>query len=403
MLHSVKAIVVATVLSSTSQGILAAESGSPGTVRLVLPPAIYATTNVECNIYFDNIVLVLDSGRYAFDAISPVGVQFEERWAFTPSSEDIGEHPITIDVRDESNQLIARGKSTVVVRPADAAAPPATLLIAGASFTEYSVYPAHILDLSRQTDAQRLNFIGSRGPGNMPPTGDLRHEGYAGWSAEAFAVNAGPLSRSGFHKRGATGSPFVYVSESGEKTIDFARYCSEFNQGGGPDLVTIQVGANDTFSANDQTIDQTIDRMFSHYDNLVAAIHEVRADTRIGIQMITPPTQSQDGFRNYRGPGRQTRWQFRRNQHRLMERMLNHFAGRTGEHVYLVPSYLNLDTVHNFPTSSMAMNARSKINVERVTNGTHPTADGYRQIGDSIYAWIVNVMAPTALIRVDQE
>ena len=108
--------------------------------------------------------------------------------------------------------------------------------------------------------------------------------------------------------------------------------------------------------------------------------------------MVTPPSTSQDGFRNYRSQGKQTRWQFRRNQHRLMERMLEHFGGRKAEKIFLVPTYLNLDTANHFPTRSAQRNARSHQTVTRVNNGTHPSQPGYQQIGDVVYSWAVHMI-----------
>lgn len=365
----------------------------PGNVRLTLPPVVYATPGIECNIYFDNIILTLNVDNYAFDVACLKGLQFQERWTYTPTAEEAGDYPITIEVRDESHTLVARGRSIIRVAAERPAADPATLLIVGDSLTEYSVYPKHILELSKRGGASRLRFLGSRGEGNMPPTDELRHEGYSGWTAEAFATLSGPLSRSGYHQRGATGSPFMYEAGDGSKALDFARYCQEFNNGDGPDLITIGLGTNDVFTANDATIEATIDRMFMHYDAVLDSMRKARADSRLGVQLPTPPSTSQDGFRNYIGPGKQTRWQYRRNQHRLVERLLSRYGDRIDEHVYVVPNYLNLDTVHGFPMWSPPVNARSDETMTRVNNGTHPSEAGYQQIGDVVYSWIVNMLA----------
>lgn len=365
----------------------------PGAIRLSLPSVIYATPGLECNIYFDNVVQVLNRHNYAFDVKCEKGLQFAERWAFTATVEECGEYPLAIEVHDEANKLIARGETTVrVKRPVNFKAAPATLLIAGASFVEYSIYPQHILDLSKGEGAPPLQLIGSRGPGNMPATGELRHEGYSGWTAEAFATMAGPLSRSGYHNRPGTGSPFVFESPKGTKELDFGRYCDEFNDGRPPDFVTIDLGGNDIFSATDATIDATIDRMFLHYDAVIDAIRKAGPQTRIGVLASTPPSTSQDGFRNYVGTGKQTQWQFHRNIHRLVERKIEHYDNRTSELIYLVPTYVNLDTDAHFPTWNSLRNARSDESVFRVNNGTHPSPAGYRQIGDSIFSWLMNNM-----------
>lgn len=365
-------------------------------VRLILPSVIYATPGLECNVYFDNVVLVLNRQNYAFDVRCEIGFQLEERWAFTPSAEEGGNYPITLEVRGEANELLAHGESLVrVVRPKVKQPSPATLLIVGASFVEDSIYPQHILDLSKAEGAMPLRLLGSRGAGNMPATGDLRHEGYSGWTAEAFATMSGPVSRSGYHHRPGTGSPFVYESAEGVKVLDFGRYLEEFNDGNSPDFVTIDLGGNDIFSATDATIDATIDRMFVHYDAVIDSIRKASPQTRIGILTSTPPSASQDGFRNYVGAGKQTRWQFRRNIHRLIERKIEHYDNRTREGLYIVTTYLNLDTQSNFPTWTSKRNARSEELVTRVNNGTHPADAGYQQIGDTIFSWIMSSDTPT--------
>lgn len=366
----------------------------PGRVRLVLPPVIYAAPGIEMNIYFRNVCLVLNPANYVFDVHCPKGLLLQERWAYTPQAGDAGDYPITVEVIDENNEVIARASSIVRVAPSNAGTEGyATLLIIGASFTEYSIYPQHVLDLSVRDPYVLLKLVGSRGPDNRPPTGELRHEGYSGWTAQAFATLSGPLSRSGYHKRPATGSPFVYEDENGQPTLDFARYCEQFNAGQGPDFVTIQVGTNDTFTATDQTIDARIDDMLGYYDQLVQMIRDLRPETKIGAVLITPPSTSQDGFRNYIGAGKQTRWQFRRNQHRVIERMIEHYGGRESENIYLVPTNINLDAEHHFPTWTAPRNARSTEKVMRVNNGTHPDEAGYRQIGDVIYSWIKVMLA----------
>src|SRR5688572_2588447 len=77
-----------------------------GKVRLVLPPVIYATPDVECNLYFDNAILTTSVENYAFDVKCDVGLQMSERWTVTPTNDNAGDHPIAVEVRDKANQLV---------------------------------------------------------------------------------------------------------------------------------------------------------------------------------------------------------------------------------------------------------------------------------------------------------
>lgn len=368
----------------------------PGTIRWLLPPVIYATPGIGSNIYFENLGLRLNPANYAFDVTCPKGVQMQDRWTYSPADDHAGEYPIVIAVLSESNEVIARASSVIKVSPKSSGAEEsATLLLIGASLTEYGIYPQHLLDLAKADPQVALRLIGSRGPNNQPPQGEMRHEGYSGWTAQAFATMHGPLSRSGIVKRPDTGSPFLYEDAAGKPKLDFQRYCDEFNGGRAPDMVTIHLGPNDIFREDDATIEDRVDKALGYYDQLVAMIHQVRAQTKIGIVLVAPASRSQDGFRNYAAARKQTAWQYRRNHNRLVERLVERYAGRESENIFVVPAHVNFDAANHYPTWSAPRSARSPENVTRVNNGTHPNEAGYEQIGDTIYCWLKAMLTGT--------
>jgi len=156
--------------------------------------------------------------------------------------------------------------------------------------------------------------------------------------------------------------------------------------------VTVFLGCNDTFSATDQSIEGRIAEMFGHLDALVQMVRRTDAATRIGLVLLVPPAGSQDAFgANYRCG--QTRWQYKRNQHRVVGRMIERYGGRGKEGIGLIPAFVNLDCRHNYPGSKAPWNQRASSSGTRLCNGVHPSAEGYRQIGDSIYCWLKAALA----------
>src|SRR5690242_18854275 len=83
------------------------------TVRLLLPPSIPAVVGIECNVYFDNVVLVPNPANFVFDSVCSKGRQQVERWTWTPTEADVGEHPFQLDVRDGENRVIASAKTVL--------------------------------------------------------------------------------------------------------------------------------------------------------------------------------------------------------------------------------------------------------------------------------------------------
>lgn len=367
--------------------LLAAADGSeelPGIVRLALPPFVHAIVGQEANIYFDNVVLTLNPANYAFDVDCSKGRQQQERWTFTPQPDDVGEHELRVQIRNEQNQLVARGKCTVRVSPANAGqAKEVSLLLVGDSLTHASVYPERVLALAERTAGPQVSLVGSHGPNGTP--GKVRHEGYGGWTAQRFATHYAATAREGDYRQ--RGSPFLYAGADGKAQLDFAAYCRDVNGGKSPDFVTIFLGPNDIFSFNDETIESGISTMLSHYDRLIEMAQSTAPQTQIGVMLPVPPAASQDAFGANYSNG-QTRSQYRRNQHRLVERMIDHYSGREQERIDLVPVYVNLDCRHNYPTEAASVNADNPDQAVRQNNGVHPAASGYNQIGDALFAWL---------------
>ena len=135
--------------------------------------------------------------------------------------------------------------------------------------------------------------------------------------------------------------------------------------------------------------------MCGYFDALIAEFHRVRAVTRIGLVLTPPSSRSQDGIRNYNRSGnRQTRWQVRRNMHRACERMIERYASDASRRISL--SHRTSTSMHSAATRrSPRRRTRGRPKISPAsTQPVHPNADGYRQIGDSIYAWLKAVAPP---------
>ncbi|HND53409.1 MAG TPA: SGNH/GDSL hydrolase family protein, partial [Pirellulaceae bacterium] len=356
----------------------------PGKLRLRLPPVIQAVVGLETNLYFDNVILTINPANFAPDVICTKGKQQVERWTFTPVDADVGDHPLKLEFRDDENRLVARAVTTVRVVAADSKKDQElSLLLIGDSLTHASVYPQRLVELCKQPGNPKLTLVGSYGPGGMP--GEVRHEGYGGWTAQRFATHFTGTAREGDYRM--RGSPFLYRTGDAAPRLDFARYCADVNGGKAPDVVAVFLGPNDIFSLNDETLEAGLDNILKHYDQLREMVQTPGSTTKFAAMLPAPPAATQDAFGANYASG-QTRWQYKRNQHRMIERLLEKYGGREAERIYVVPVHLNLDAFNNYPSRLDAPNLHAETKSVRLNNGVHPSAPGYRQIGDALYAWL---------------
>ena len=341
-----------------------------GPLQLTLPPEFYAAPGVETSIYYDNVVLTETPEAYDFEIACDIGKAEQQRWTVTPKAEDVGDHPLTVTVRDADEKELGRATTTLQVVSANAGEGRAIrMLIVGDSLTHNTTYSNEIARLLSMPGNPKWTMLGTHKPSKAAE--GVAHEGYGGWTWHRFASRYEPNPDGTYRKRS---SPFVYLGADGKPGVDLKRYFDEECDGERPDFVTFLLGINDCFSAkpdDPEAIDARIDAMMVHADALVAAFREAAPKAQLGICLTTPPNSREEGFQaNYKD--RYHRWGWKRIQHRLVQREMSRFVNRESERLFVVPTQLNLDPVDGYPTN----------------NGVHPNEFGYKQIGASIYAWL---------------
>jgi hypothetical protein len=341
-----------------------------GPLRLTLPSEFYAVPGVEMSVYYDNVVLTETPDAYRFEVTCDVGKAETKRWTVTPGAADVGDHPLTVTVRDAADAELVRAATTLKVIAAEAGVERTIrLLIVGDSLTHATTYSNEIARLLSLPDNPSWKMLGTHKPSSA--ASGVAHEGYGGWTWQRFAAHYEPNPDGTYRKRS---SPFVYAGADGKPALDVERYFDEQFDGERPDFVTFLLGINDCFGANPDdpaAIDARIDAMFAHADTLLKAFQKAAPEAELGICLTTPPNSRESGFEaNYKG--RYHRWGWKRIQHRLVQREIERFRGREDEHLFIVPAQLNLAPEAGYPTN----------------NGVHPNTFGYNQIGASIYAWL---------------
>ncbi len=343
-------------------------------LQLTLPEHTYAVVGTEVSIYFDNIVLTETPENYRFAVQCEIGHHQQRRWTVTPNPVDIGIYDLTVSASHVSGSILKKTTRLHVVPAESGANRSIKLMIVGDSLTHATLYPNELASLLSRPGNPVWKMLGTHRPKNAA-TG-VRHEGYGGWTWQRF-VTKYEANPDGTHRKRS--SPFVFLDAADKPQLNMTRYFQEATSGERPDVAFFLLGINDCFSANPDdlaAIDARIDAMLIHADRLLGAFRAAAPQTDLAICITTPPNARESGFEaNYHG--KYHRWGWKRIQHQLVQRLQKHFAERSdpaaaGGQIYVVPTHLNLDPIDGYPDN----------------NGVHPNAEGYRQIGTSLYCWL---------------
>ena len=363
----------------------AAPAAKKKDVRLLIPEKIYAVPGVETNVYFNNIITVINPANYVFDVDCPKGRNDQKRWRFTPKQTDTGKYKWSIKVIDMEG-IVARAETELIVLPFDAGAKQdITMLIVGASQTGAGLYPDRIVELMNRPGNPKFKTIGTKGR-----TG--RHEGYGGWRWDSFLTRWGysnSRKMDGMHPDRPVGfnSPFLFPDKNGKGVFDLQKYLDINNKGKAPDVVSFQLGLNDFFGAQDNNIAEVTARSIANMEKLIAEFRKLKPAPEIMIFQHIPGA-NQDAFgQNY--TCNQTSWQYRKNLDYYNRALLK--KGKELK-ITVVPIYMNIDTENNFPRKVQFVNEGNPQKLSRASNGVHPAQAGYYQMGDTLYCWLKAIL-----------
>ncbi|MBR7144272.1 MAG: SGNH/GDSL hydrolase family protein [Lentisphaeria bacterium] len=363
--------------------------------NIFIPKDIYAVEGEECNIYFKNIFLAVNHSNFIFDVNCKAGKQESKRWTFVPGKSDAGKsYKLTLKVYNCQEKLVAEDFTTVHVVAANAAeGKSVNILMVGDSLTNATYYPARLHELCGRSNAPKLHMIGSHsGSGRKVTANGVAHEGYGGWRWTTFLSKYNPKPDPKARYAYAASSKFLFP-KADNSGVEFSlkKYLDKYSQGKTPDVITFQLGVNDVFNSNAENLEKNIAAILANADKLIAAFRKEAPNALIGVGFVTAGAD-QDAFgHNYKC--NQTAWGYYRNSFRLNQAMAKHFANYPDKKVVMIPGNTNLDCENNFPAKVSAVNARNeKVTYLKQNNGVHPAPAGYRQMGDTYYAWLKNML-----------
>lgn len=352
-----------------------AVGADPDDLRLTLPPRAFAVVGSEIGIDFDNIVLTPTPEALDFVVTCDVGDVARTKWSLTATPQQVGTHHWQVAVRRDGQTLAEKSLELLVV-PAQLAQPrDVNLLIVGDSLTHASITANDLQQRLSQPGQPRVQFLGTHRPANAAP--GVAHEGYGGWTWQRFATHYEPQPDVAARR---FSSPFVFL-DADTPRLDVARYFAEKTDQRRPDVVLFLLGINDCFAANPDdpaALDARIDQVLQHAETLLKDFRRAAPAADLAICLTTPPNTREEAFTaNYKG--RYSRWNWKRIQHRLVERELQQFVGRESERIFVVPTELNLDPIDGYPPD----------------NAVHPNPQGYQQIAASMHAWLLQHLQPS--------
>ena len=348
--------------------LLADENPLPGQPLPIVLPTIYAVQGASTTIAYGNLVLNQDPSKYQFKTECEVGHAGSNGWTLEGENLIPGTYPIAITVTGETGKSFQLTSNVLVSQPR-IKRKSLSLLIVGDSLTNATHYANRIAELLSENDSLRWKMIGTNKSRNAAK--GVLHEGYGGRTWSWFLNHYEPAPDGTVKKRS---SPFVFLQSDGQSKIDLKKYFQKVSGGAKPDVITILLGVNDCFTASanpDQLAAKKISAMFENADQLIQEFRKACPDAKIGLCVTPPPNRRPEAFvASYQGKYPRDGWTQVLRQ--LQKEQIRRWADAESDSISLIPIHLNLDTTNGFPED----------------NALHPNKIGYRQIGDSIYAWI---------------
>ncbi|MCS7073694.1 MAG: T9SS type A sorting domain-containing protein [Bacteroidia bacterium] len=334
-------------------------------INFVLPNNLFAVQGHPLEVYFNNSLLSRKAKFYSY-AVSTTFSGFSQdsfKVGFFPLATHVGQHPLKITVRNQSQtRIIAVDSSILFVSPQTTAAPDTMeIWLLGHSYYGQARCPdtvKKLLDLPGNS-----NYILQ---GRFTTLYGAKHEGNSGQTWDWYINNSASPLRDGTRLN----VPNYYDNICNDTLPKYVAIFLDIN-----DLAPISP------SSTIAQIDAAIDFMYARAKILIDSIRKATPNVIIGI-CTTPPFNGRDTIFQIRyspHPEYMNRWRWRRIYHRLLERNLKLYDGRENEKFWIIPTHAYLDEMSDYWGLP-------------IVDALHPTHKGYGRIGRSIYYWLKHQM-----------
>lgn len=322
---------------------------------IIIPKKIYATVGKELNIYYESVVDCDNVFNYKIDVeYNGQGAkQLEECFRVVPTT--TGEYTFTLKLYRYGNLVSSKTCTISVVT--DKTLNDLRGLYIGDSITEGNWYLSEL-----QNMIPTFKSLGTRGD-----WGGLKHEGRGSWATTHYLNNSSYAGKTN-----------AFYNPTTNK-FDFSYYINTSNVEV-PNYVVLALGTNDAGNINAETL-------VDNFNTMIASIREYNPNMKIGITIPPQPAKNQDGWGKNNGVGR-VNWQHSKDIFEFAEKIIKIFDNRENEGIYILPIYVNIDPVLDFPYEEVQSSSRNTTVIKRGSDNVHPSKFGMYKISDIHYNWM---------------
>lgn len=330
--------------------------------EVYLPEDIYVCSGLVMELYNDCVAVGIDYNEYDFYWECQVGDCMEDKWRIHADDSMIGEYALNLHIYNLKLEELTTASTTVHVVPntfANEQTGQLKVLAIGDSMSAGTNW----LSYTRFLSGEKINYLGTLGAED-----GLMHEGRNGAMAADYL--AGTLY-------GAPADyPFINPATG---VFDWGYYKAA--TGIEPDVIQIFLGTNSL--AMDPTL---------NVNDIFAMIDKIReADPQIPILLVEPiypanqdgmaRQQNMTGYESLHGMWAASRQQMVYNLIEEMDKRVDSY-----DNVTLVPAAVMFDRMYGYDQEMIRVSPQSDVVESVPAQAIHPSAQGYAQIGDSIYS-----------------
>ncbi len=279
-------------------------------------------------------------------------------FSVTPAT--VGEKTLTLCIqRNENGEWVTAAEEDI---PVTVVEKPAELALTGLMLGDSRIAGGGLLNAITAAMPD-LELIGTRS------RDDILHEGRGAWSTEHY-LECRSSDVSGVDTTNAFFNPDT-------NCFDFAYYMNKYEQEHGSDpqaldFIVIHLGANDGWSR------ASVDNI----NTMIASIRAYSADIKIFV--MTEYLSPADG---YYLKGSRDVDSMRRRQFAYFTYMTEAFGDREDEQIYLLPNYISINDLSDWPTTTVTIDGKETVVVDD-PQLVHLGEKGYAKEAATIEAWL---------------